>query len=146
MNTLPTHIKSIHALVRDYILYAEDEFETLLEMYDITEQQLEAIKTTPEFMSIAKEVGNEVKSKGKAQLKARTLLESHLATLHNIIESTQYDAIDRIKAIELLAKIADALPKANATTSTGMNVSINFGGSIKPAAIPASDIIEATNG
>lgn len=146
MNTLPAHLDiPLPSLVRDYILYGEDDIDEFLHLYKLTIEEFKLLRQLPEFASIAKTVQNEVNSKGKVQIKARTLMETHLMTLHDVIENTTYEASDRIKAMDLLARLADALPKNNTPTNTGLNVSINFGGSVKPAALPA-DIIEAANG
>ena len=134
-------------MARDFVLYGDDEFDTFLEMYDINNQQFQEISKLPEFIALQKDYRNEMKSKGKAYLKARTILEEQLNTLNLIIANPAHETADRIKAMELVAKIADALPKNNAPASTGMNVSINFGSTTatRTPAAPA-DIIEAIDG
>lgn len=133
--TLPNF--NISALVRDVILYGSDDLDEALQSHSLTHEQFLVLAETDEFKAAAKELGNELKANGLVKVKAKDILNEQLHTLRDIANNSGQEASDRIKAVELIAKIADALPKNNQTAQTGPMVSINFG------SLQKSNIIEA---
>ena len=126
---------ALPALVREYAVFGDSALDDILEAYDLTPEEFEILKTTERFQSLQGDMTNEITSRGIVQVKAKSYLELHLQTLHEMIEEKSYEASDRIKALELLAKIADALPKNAAPANTGMMVNFDFGSLTPPAPI-----------
>ena len=123
---------ALPALVREYAVFGDSALDDILEAYDLTPEDFEILKTTEQFQSLQGDMTNEITSRGIVQVKAKSYLELHLQTLHEMIEEKSYEAGDRIKALELLAKIADALPKNAAPANTGMMVNFDFGSLATP--------------
>ena len=123
---------ALPALVREYAVFGDSALDDILEAYDLTPEEFEILKTTEQFQSLQGDMTNEITSRGIVQVKAKSYLELHLQTLHEMIEEKSYEAGDRIKALELLAKIADALPKNAAPANTGMMVNFDFGSLTAP--------------
>lgn len=128
---------TISSLVRDVILYGQDDLDEVLASNDLTYEEFMEIAETPAFKKAAEDLGNELKSSGLVKVKARDILNEQLHTLRDIANNTGQEASDRIKAVELIAKIADALPKNTGSTQTGPMVTINLG------SLQKDNIIEA---
>jgi hypothetical protein len=124
---------ALPALVREYAVFGDSALPEILDAYELTQEDFQILRETPQFVSLHGDMTNEITSKGIVQVKAKSYLELHLQTLHEMIAEKSYEASDRIKALELLAKIADALPKNTAPANTGMMVNFDFGSLATPA-------------
>lgn len=129
---------SLPVIIREYVIFGDFVIDEILTTHGLSLSEFEALKNTDTFKAMQEDISNEIAVKGIVQVKARSYLEIHLQTLHDMIEEKSYEASDRIKALELLAKIADALPKNNTPANTGMMVNFDFGSLTVPT--PAIEV------
>lgn len=126
--------RDIPALARDVVLYGSSDLAGVLRAHGVGHDEFRALAEHQLFIKTVQEVQEQLSRSPRAglRLKANEYLENHLKTLSDMASNAHEKGADRIKAIEMLARLADALPKEDKTNAgTGMVVNLNFGPSAK---------------
>lgn len=118
------------ALARDIVLYGGSDLQGVLDAYNLTQEDLtelldEESLLTKEIQRYKKQVDNDPKS--AVRMASNEVLSLSIPELHKLIHDHYTEGKDKIKAAELVARLADALPKDTKGGNTGTTVTINMG-------------------
>lgn len=118
-------------LARDIVLYGGSDLQGVLDAYGLDEQALNAALDEDSLLSkelqrFKKQVDNDPKA--AIRMASNEVLTNAVPEIHSLIQNSWTESKDKIKAIELVARLADALPKESKSAATGPMVTINMGG------------------
>lgn len=124
------------ALARDIVLYGTSDLQGVMEAYHLSEDELDALLDEGSLLSreiqrYKKQVDNDPKA--AIRMASSEVLTHAVPRLHALIHDQWTEGKDRIKAVELVAKLADAMPKEAKGANTGASVVINMG---SPTSVP----------
>lgn len=120
----------METLARDVVLFGGSDLLGVLAAYDLTEESfLALLDTSPLLEQEIKRVRKQVEQDPKVavRLAANEVLGVSIPHLQQLIASSAVEPKDRVKAIELAARLADALPRDTKSPMAGVAVQINFG-------------------
>lgn len=117
-------------LARDIVLYGGSDLQGVLDAYDLNEDELDDLLDGDSFLMneiqrYKKQVDNDPKA--AIRLASNEVLTNAVPELHALIHGQWTEGKDKIKGIELAAKLADALPKESKSGGSGTLVTINMG-------------------
>lgn len=122
------------SLAFDLVLYGKADLSGVLDAYDLDEEQFNKLLDdspilSKEIQRIRRQVDNDPKA--AIRLAASEVVSHSIPALNEVIHSQFMEPKDRIKAVEMAAKLADALPKEDKSKGTGLAVQINMGNNDK---------------
>lgn len=123
------------SLARDIVLFPNEEYEVLM-AHGVGFEAHALLKSHPEYILKVQEAREAYEGDSSAIIKnlAKTLMADNLLALAAIVADKGEKGSDRVKAAELLAKIADVMPRTDTSGQgvTGTVVQLNFGPSEPP--------------
>lgn len=128
------HVGKWGSLIIELVSYP-DEVDNILANYNLTRVQYAKLMGNEIFRAVYNDTKSSIVAlagSGGYQLSARRLAEQGLSILEDIMENGKDS--DRLKAIELSARLANLDPiiqaktKEQASGSTGVQLVVNFGG------------------
>lgn len=143
-------------LARDIAYFGQTRLPEIMKAYNLDEDGLNDLLEDSRFQAMVHQFSNDVAKDVRGTLRARAnmMLNAQLEVAHEIAFDRSEKASDRLKAINLTAQLADALPMAGGKSSgtgdftgTGVNVTFNFG-NLHPHQIGLREVIvgEAARG
>ena len=140
-NTLAaTRRINVQSLAADLVLFGADDLPGVMSAHKLDEEQLASLlETNAALRARVRDLKKQVESDPKAMIRLRAAgaLEGHIATLNLLAADAEIEPKDRRACIELLAELADAMPKVDkATAATGVVLQMNFGAGAPPPSIP----------
>lgn len=125
---------NIHQFAKDLLLFGSSRAMEICDSYKISGAVFVEISELPAFKKEIRELRALIEASPNAllQLKARTIMERGLEELEHIIHTGEKDT-DRIKAMELISKIAGvglggkASESENMPQASGLVLNVNIG-------------------
>lgn len=125
-------------LARDLAVFGDTHRDEILAAHDITAEQLLEMLENEKFAQRIQAIRTEINhdTKGLVRARAAMYLEAGLDNAYEIANNPGAKDADRMKAIQFLATMADAVPRASGFNSDGspgsggggaVNVVFNFG-------------------
>lgn len=123
-------------LARDLAVFGDTHRDEILAAHNITVEDLEELMQTEKFGQRIQAIRTEINhdTKGLIRTRAAMYLEAGLDNAYEIANNPQARDTDRMKAIQFLAMMADAVPRSAGTGGEGVygsggavNVVFNFG-------------------
>lgn len=124
-------------LARDLAVFGDTHRDEILAAHDISAEELLAMLETDKFAQRIQAIRTEINhdTKGLVRARASMYLEAGLDNAYEIANNPGAKDADRMKAIQFLAMMADAVPRASGLNSDGtpsggsgaVNVVFNFG-------------------
>lgn len=136
----------LSTLARDIVLYGGSDLQGVMDAYNLSEDELNALLDEGSFLAgeirrYKKQVENDPKS--AIRLASNEVLSHAVPELHNLIHDHFTEGKDKVKAIELAARLADAMPKETKSGVSGTMVTINMGSGLNtPTVEPINPSIE----
>lgn len=127
----PLDAIAVSALVKDLVLFGQNDLSGVLEAHGIDQDALLDLSDTPVFKSELAALKKQLADDPHATLRmvAKQGLEMQVPNVTAIADDVRNAVTDRLKAVELLARLADALPKTTKAEAPALPVlQINFGG------------------
>lgn len=118
-------------------MFGEDTLG-VLRSHGVGYEAFKAIQKMPEYKQHYKETMAALEADPRQAVRsyATVLLKEKLPVLAEMASDASLRSSDRIKALELLAKLADAMPRTeNEKGTTGVMVNLNFGSTPAPETI-----------
>ena len=115
-----------HNLALEIVLYGDD-LKGVADAYEVTTEQLIYIsETNPLVRKEMEEARALLKKHGRTRMRARDMLEGALTILQSRMADEMVELKDFTKAVELLARIADVLPRPDPAAAAVTGAVLNF--------------------
>lgn len=132
-----TERETVAKLAQDVVLYGDLHMDDILRSYDMTQEQFdESICTSAAYLAAAALAKRQLDDDPHLpeRLKAKAMVGTHMAAISTLVGDPMVDVKERLRAFEMLKDLADMGPrKQNAQEGNGMQVMINFGGTLGAA-------------
>lgn len=123
-------------LARDLAVFGDTHRDEILQAHDLTPEELFAMLANEKFAQRIQAIRTEINhdTKGLVRARASMYLEAGLDNAYEIANNPAAKDADRMKAIQFLATMADAVPRNSGfgdgtpnTSNGAVNVVFNFG-------------------
>lgn len=138
------HYRQESSLARDVAYLGATDIPYVLATHNITHKELLEKLATPVFAKLVEKFQKEIGDDSGGMLKVRTqaYLDTGISRLQQVIMNRDTKDENVIKAMQLMATLGGAMPKAGSDSGGGMKIEFNFGNN-NPM-IQAKAIIEGT--